>query len=193
VKHGWGGGAALEIMITCEGKLVQLILKQWELWCVAPRWSRVLHLGPWMSRFMENKVWQLVQIHLTQEEPLCVCVCVCVCVCCDDPGPSGCRFPASLHSGLQLAAGHQLHLLGAAAVDLLQGVGSQVGHQQLGAPVQQVEHVLRQTLHRRVTHFVQVKHVLQEVQDLILKERGHAFRTGVSGYWDRSGRYVLYF
>lgn len=48
----------------------------------------------------------------------------------------------SLHSSLQHGAGHQLHLRRAAAVDVPQGVGSQVGHQQFRAPVQQVEHVL---------------------------------------------------
>lgn len=76
MKHGWGGGAALEIMITCEGKLVQLILKQRELWCVAPRWSRVLHLGPWMSRFMENKVWRCKFTSPKKNHFVCVCVCV---------------------------------------------------------------------------------------------------------------------
>ena len=58
---------------------------------------------------------------------------------------------------------------GAAAVDVPQRVGAQVGEQQLGAAVQQVEHVLCQRLHGRVTHVVQVEDVLQEVQHLVLR------------------------
>lgn len=79
----------------------------------------------------------------------------------------------SLHPGLQQGAGHQLHLGGAAAAEVprRRAVGSQVGQQQFRAAVQQVEHVLSQTLHRRVTHFVQVKNVLQEVQHLVLEEK----------------------
>lgn len=78
----------------------------------------------------------------------------------------------------RLQQGQQLHLRPAAAAEGSGGVGSQVGQQQLGAPVQQAEHVLRQTLHRRVAHHVQVEDVLQEVEHLVLQEWHTREKTG---------------
>lgn len=77
----------------------------------------------------------------------------------------------SLYSRLQQTAGNQLHLWGAAAVEVPQRVCSQVGQQQLRAAVQQVEHVFCQSLHRGVAHLIQVENVLQKVQNLVLEER----------------------
>lgn len=76
----------------------------------------------------------------------------------------------SLYSCLQQATGHQLYLWGTAAVEVPQGVCSQVGQQQFRVAVQQVEHVLCQSLHWGVAHLIQVKNVLQKVQHLVLKE-----------------------
>lgn len=73
------------------------------------------------------------------------CAEISMCVVCDDDDPGVCLETSSclsLHSCLQQGAGHQLYLWRVAAVDVRQGVGSQVGHQQFRAPVQQVEHVL---------------------------------------------------
>ncbi|KAK0141559.1 Far upstream element-binding protein 1 [Merluccius polli] len=47
---------------------------------------------------------------------------------------------------------------------------SKVGQQQGGAAVKQVQHVLSQALHRGVAHRVQVKHVLEEGEHLVLRK-----------------------
>lgn len=78
----------------------------------------------------------------------------------------------SLNLCLHQGARQKLQLCRAAAAEGPGAIGSQVGQQQLGAPVQQAEHVLLQALHRRVAHFVQVKDVLQEVEHLVLR-RSH--------------------
>lgn len=77
----------------------------------------------------------------------------------------------SLHLCPQQTTGNQLHLWGTAAIAVPQEVRSQVSQQQFRAAVQQVEHILCQSLHWWVAHFFQVKNVLQKVQHLVLKDR----------------------
>lgn len=74
----------------------------------------------------------------------------------------------SLYRRLQQGRGEQRPLATAAA-EGREVLGSQVRQQQLGASVQKVQRVLRHALHRGVSHLIQIKYVLQEVQHLLLQ------------------------
>lgn len=76
-----------------------------------------------------------------------------------------------LNPGLQQGAGHQMQGHSHTAADVANGVGAQVGQQQLRAPVQKVEDVLSQGFHAGVAHLLQIKDVLQEEQHLVLQEQ----------------------
>ena len=90
---------------------------------------------------------------------------------CDTPPPGYSRqvtppLFTSLVSALHECVGHhRLWMDGAGGAG---AVCTQVGQQQGGAAVEQVQHVLGQALHRGVAHLFQVKDVLEEGEHLVL-------------------------
>lgn len=148
VKRGAGEEeATLEVMIKCQGKTAGTVDPQYRAMRAQCIMGDVMS-GRQMVFYIKVLKWavlsnrwkmkmcatrQLVWTHPTIKLRFPCVLCF---------GDEGLLTCLSLHSSLQQGAGHQLHLRGAAAVDVPQGVGSQVGHQQFRAPVQQVEHVL---------------------------------------------------